>query len=34
LQGDDYPKASDNLHNGAEFNQDLAKIFSEFLKLG
>lgn len=34
LQGDDYPKASDNLHNGAEFNQDLAKIFAEFLKIG
>jgi hypothetical protein len=34
LQGDDYPKASDNLHHGAEFNQDLAKIFKEFLKLG
>jgi len=32
LQGDDYPKASDEIHHGAEFNQDLAKIIKNFLQ--
>lgn len=34
LDSGPYPKASDDLHNGTEFNQDLAKTFAEFLKLG
>ena len=34
LESSHYPKASDGCHHGPEFNQDLAKIFSEFLKLG
>lgn len=32
LEGADYPKASDNKHHGAEFNQDLAKILKDFLQ--
>ena len=34
LQGDKYPKASDNLHHGAEFNRDFAKMLVDFLDLG
>lgn len=34
LQGDDYPKASDNLHHGAEFNKDFAKLLKNFLHIG
>jgi hypothetical protein len=34
LQGDNYPKASDNLHHGAEFNRDFAKMLVDFLDLG
>lgn len=33
LEGDKYPKASDNLHHGAEFNQDFAKMLKDFLDL-
>ena len=32
LEGDDYPKASDDIHHGLEFNQDLAKILKDFLQ--
>ena len=32
LEGDDYPKASDDLHHGAEFNRVFAKKIKEFLK--
>jgi hypothetical protein len=32
LEGNNYPKASDNLHYGAEFNRDFAKIIKDFLK--
>jgi len=31
LEADDYSKASDNLHHGAEFNRDFAKIIHNFL---
>jgi hypothetical protein len=31
LQGDNYPKASDNLHHGAEFNREFAKMLVDFL---
>lgn len=34
LEGDNYPKASDNLHHGAEFNRDFAKMLVNFLDLG
>jgi len=34
LQGDNYPKASDNLHHGAEFNRDFARMLTGFLDLG
>ena len=34
LEGDKYPKASDNLHHGAEFNRDFAKMLVDFLDLG
>ena len=34
LEGDDYPKASDGLHHGPEFNRDLAKILKDFLQTG
>lgn len=34
LGGDTYPKASDGLHHGAEFNQDFAKMLKDFLDLG
>ena len=32
LENNNYPKASDGEHNGAEFNQDLAKIVYNFLQ--
>jgi hypothetical protein len=32
LEGNDYPKASDDLHHGAEFNRVFAKKIKEFLK--
>ena len=32
IDGENYPKASDGLHHGAEFNVDLAKIIEKFLK--
>lgn len=32
LEGVDYPKASDGVHHGPEFNQDLAKILKDFLQ--
>lgn len=32
LEGDDYPKASDNKHHGPEFNRDFAKIVHNFLQ--
>lgn len=31
LEGDDYPKASDDIHHGPEFNQDFAEILKNFL---
>ena len=34
LQGDNYPKASDNQHHGAEFNRDFARMLTGFLDLG
>jgi hypothetical protein len=34
LQGDDYPKASDNQHHGAEFNKAFAKLLKNFLYTG
>jgi hypothetical protein len=34
LEGVDYPKASDGVHHGPEFNQDLAKILKDFLQTG
>jgi hypothetical protein len=34
LQGDNYPKASDNRHYGAKFNRDFAKMLKDFLDLG
>lgn len=34
LQGEDYPKASDNLHHGPEFNKDFAKLLKNFLHIG
>lgn len=34
LEGANYPKASDKIHHGAEFNTDLAKIIKDFLNLG
>lgn len=34
LEGDNYPKASDNLHHGTEFNRDFAKMLVDFLDLG
>ena len=34
LDNTTYPKASDNLHHGAEFNQDFAKMLVDFLDLG
>ena len=32
LEGDAYPKASDNKHHGPEFNRDFAKIVHKFLQ--
>ena len=32
LEGADYPKASDGVHHGSEFNKDLAKTIKDFLK--
>ena len=32
LEGIDYPKASDDVHHGPEFNRDLAKILKDFLQ--
>ena len=32
LEGIDYPKASDGIHHGPEFNRDLAKILKDFLQ--
>jgi len=32
LEGANYPKASDNAHHGAKFNQDFAKLIKDFLK--
>jgi len=34
LRSDDYPKASDGVHNGSEFNQVFAKNIKDFYKLG
>ena len=34
LQGDDYPKASDGQHHGAEFNKAFAKLLKNFLYTG
>ena len=34
LEDSDYPKASDGLHHGAEFNSDFAKLLVDFLDLG
>jgi len=31
LEGNDYPKASDKVHHGPEFNRDFAKILGDFL---
>ena len=33
LEGDDYPKASDGSHHGAEFNRDFAKMLKDFLSI-
>lgn len=33
LQGDDYPKSSDNSHHGPEYNRDFAKMLKNFLDL-
>ena len=32
LEGDDYPRASDDIHHGPGFNQDFAKIIHKFLQ--
>ena len=34
LEGADYPKASDDVHHGPEFNRDFAKMLVDFLNLG
>jgi hypothetical protein len=34
LDGSNYPKASDGIHHGAEFNRDFAKMLVDFLDLG
>ena len=34
LEGADYPKASDDVHHGPEFNRDFAKMLVDFLNPG